>query len=95
MLNFIDKFLQFFECCFSRKSAFKWFVTIIIGLMLCSDKLDLTSIIRDLALRRFDYTKRMDRLTEKRNQKIEDYLHKASHKVIEYCKKHDVSKMII
>lgn len=43
----------------------------------------------------FDYTKRMDRLTEKRNQKIGDYLHKASHKVIEYCKKHDVSKIII
>ena len=51
MLNFIDKFLLFFESCFSRKSAFKWFVTIIIGLMLRSDKLGLTSIIRDLALR--------------------------------------------
>ena len=50
MLNFIDKFLLFFESCFSRKSAFKWFVTIIIGLMLRSDKLGLTSIIRDLAL---------------------------------------------
>ena len=43
----------------------------------------------------FDYTKRMDRLTEKRNQKIEDYLHKASREIIKYCKKYDVSKIII
>jgi len=42
-----------------------------------------------------DYTKRMDRLTEKRNQKIEDYLHKASRGIIEYCKKYDASKIII
>jgi len=42
-----------------------------------------------------DYTKRMDRLTEKRNQKMEDYFHKASREVIEYCKKYDVSKIII
>ena len=51
MLNFIDKFLQYFESCFSRKSAFAWFVTITVGLMLRSDKLGVTSVIRDLALR--------------------------------------------
>lgn len=50
MLNFIDKVLSPFESCFSRKASFRWFVTIIIGLMLRSDKLGVTSVIRDLAL---------------------------------------------
>lgn len=50
MLNFIDEFLCFFESCFSWKAAFRWFVTITLGLILRSDKLGLTSIIRDLAL---------------------------------------------
>ena len=50
MLNFIDKVLCQFESCFSRKASFRWFVTIIIGFMLRSDKLGLTSVIRDLAL---------------------------------------------
>lgn len=50
MLNFIDKFLCHFESCFSRKAAFHWFVAITIGLMLRSDKLGVTSVIRDLAL---------------------------------------------
>lgn len=39
-----------FETCFSRKSAFRWLVVITVGLMLRSDKLGVTSIIRDLAL---------------------------------------------
>lgn len=50
MISFIDKILCCFESCFSRKAAFRWFVTITIGLMLRSDKLGVTSIIRDLAL---------------------------------------------
>lgn len=50
MINYIDKVLCHFESCFSRKAAFCWFVTIIMGLMLRSDKLGLTSVIRDLAL---------------------------------------------
>ena len=50
MLNFIEKILCHFESCFSRKAAFHWFVTITIGLMLRSDKLGVTSVIRDLAL---------------------------------------------
>lgn len=50
MLNFIDKFLGHFESCFSRKASFRWFIIITIGLMLRSDKLGVTSIIRDLAL---------------------------------------------
>lgn len=50
MMNFIEIVLCRFESCFSRKAAFRWFVTITVGLMLRSDKLGLTSVIRDLAL---------------------------------------------
>ena len=50
MLNFIENILCHFESCFSRKAAFRWFVTITIGLMLRSDKLGVTSVICDLAL---------------------------------------------
>ena len=50
MLNFIENVLRHFESCFSRKAAFCWFVTITIGLMLRSDRLGVTSVIRDLAL---------------------------------------------
>ena len=50
MINFIETILCHFESCFSRKAAFCWFVTITIGFMLRSDKLDVTSVIRDLAL---------------------------------------------
>ena len=50
MLNFIENILCHFETCFSRKAAFRWFVPITIGLMLRSDKLGVTPIIRDLAL---------------------------------------------
>ena len=42
-----------------------------------------------------DYSKRMDRLTEKRNSKIDDYLHKASRYIIDYCLKHDICTIII
>ena len=50
MLNFIKNILCCFESCFSRKAAFNWFVAITIGLMLRSDQLGVTSVIRDLAL---------------------------------------------
>ena len=55
MLKFIDKILCSFESCFSRKAAFQWFVVIVVGFMLRSDKLGLTSIIRDLALQQDSY----------------------------------------
>lgn len=42
-----------------------------------------------------DYSKRMDRLTEKRNAKIDDYLHKASRYIINYCLKHDIHTIVI
>ena len=50
MLNFIENVLCYFESCFSRKAAFRWFVVITAGLMLRSDKLGVTSVIRGLAL---------------------------------------------
>jgi len=50
MMNFIESVLCRFESCFSRKAAFRWFITITIGLMLRSDKLGVTSVIRDLSL---------------------------------------------
>lgn len=55
MLNLIDKVLCHFESCFSRKASFRWFVTITIGLLLRSDKLGVTSVIRDLALSPYCY----------------------------------------
>ena len=42
--------LNLFRPCFSRESAFRWFVIIVAGLMIRSDQLGTTSIIRDLAL---------------------------------------------
>ena len=42
-----------------------------------------------------DYSQRMDRLTEKRNAKIDDYLHKASRYIINYCLKHDIRTIVI
>lgn len=50
MLKFINEILSCFRPCFSRKAAFGCFATIIIGLMVRSDSLGITSIIRDLAL---------------------------------------------
>ncbi|GGB44651.1 hypothetical protein GCM10011409_22790 [Lentibacillus populi] len=50
MLKFINTILNEFRHCFSREKTFHWFVTIIMGLMLRSDQLGLTSIMRDLAL---------------------------------------------
>lgn len=44
------KILLCFCPCFSKKSAFSWFVTIIIGLMIRSDMFGSTSVIRDLFL---------------------------------------------
>ena len=42
-----------------------------------------------------DYSNRMDKLTEKRNNKINDYLHKASRFIIGYCLDNDISKIVI
>jgi hypothetical protein len=50
MWEYIDTVLMSFEKCFTRKAAFRWFVVIIIGLILRSDFAGITSIIRTLGL---------------------------------------------
>ena len=50
MWNRIEKILISFKSQFSRETAFKWFCVIVVGFMLRSDHLGITSIIRDLAL---------------------------------------------
>lgn len=40
-------------------------------------------------------TKRMNRITEKRNNKISDYMHKSSHFVIDYAIQHNVSVIVV
>ena len=40
-------------------------------------------------------SKRIRRLTEKRNNKINDYLHKASRKIINFCQEHLISAIVI
>lgn len=50
MLGFIENVLEDFRHLFRRAAAFKWFVICVVGMMLRSDKLGVTSIIRDLAL---------------------------------------------
>ena len=50
MLKLIDNILNEFRDCFTMSATFKWFVTIIIGLLIRTDKLGVSSIIRDLSL---------------------------------------------
>ena len=42
-----------------------------------------------------DHSKRMDILTAKRNSKIDDYLHKASRYIIDYCLEYDICTIVI
>ena len=51
MFEWIDTILLRFRSCFSRKAAFHWFVIIVVGFLVRSDTLGVTSVIRDLALR--------------------------------------------
>jgi SRSO17 transposase len=57
MLKFLDSVLLSFRSCFHRFAAFKWFVVIITGLMVRSDRLGVTSIIRDLSQHSLCYEK--------------------------------------
>ena len=50
MWSFIEKILGEFEGEFSRKEAYKWFVILIVGFMIRTDKLGVTSVVRDLML---------------------------------------------
>lgn len=50
MWKLLDQVLNQFRICFSRQASFEWFVVIVIGLMMRSDVLGVTSIIRDLSI---------------------------------------------
>ena len=50
MFKWLEHTLESFRDCFSREAAYKWFVVIVIGFLLRTDHLGLTSVIRDLAL---------------------------------------------
>lgn len=57
MLNYIESVLLSFRNCFSRERSFKWFTVIVSALMIRSDHLGVTSIIRDLCLDHTCYEK--------------------------------------
>lgn len=44
---------------------------------------------------KLDYTNRMRKLTFKRNNKVEDYIHKASRFVVDYCRNNEINTIII
>ncbi|WP_234541851.1 transposase [Paenibacillus pseudetheri] len=46
----MNELLLPFRSCFSRQATFEWFVVIVVGFMLRSDHLGVTSVIRDLSL---------------------------------------------
>ena len=49
-MQYLNDVLMDFRACFSRKAAFEWFVVIIAGLLVRTDHLGVTSIIRGLLL---------------------------------------------
>lgn len=55
MWNCIEKILSCFQPSFSRKKAYGWFVTIILGFMTRLDKLGVSSVIRSMSLRPESY----------------------------------------
>ena len=50
MMKYLDELLTRFRGCFSRKAAFQWFVVIVAGLLVRTDHLGVTSVIRGLIL---------------------------------------------
>ncbi|UOF92258.1 transposase [Fodinisporobacter ferrooxydans] len=46
----MNEVLSAFRSCFSRTATFEWFIIIIVGLMLRTDRLGVTTLIRDLSL---------------------------------------------
>lgn len=55
MIDFINSILAWFECAFSRKGAFRWFVVSVCGLLTRTDRLGVTSFIRALSIPGFRY----------------------------------------
>lgn len=49
-MKMLDGILCGFRDCFSRGAAFEWFVVMVVGMMMRSDHLGVTSVIRELAL---------------------------------------------
>lgn len=41
-----------------------------------------------------DFTKQMEQMTAKRNRKMDDYMHKASRKIINYCVAKDINTIV-
>lgn len=56
MWKLLDEVFINFKKCFKRQAAFHWFVVITIGLMIRSDSLGVTSVIRDLSISTDLYT---------------------------------------
>ena len=50
MFNRLEHTLESFRDCFSREATYGWFVVIVVGFLLRTDHLGMTSVIRDLAL---------------------------------------------
>lgn len=50
MWNRIERMLSAFRKQFSRVGAFKWFTVVVLGLMVRSDKLGITSVLRSLSI---------------------------------------------
>lgn len=44
---------------------------------------------------KLDYTNKMRKLTLKRNNKVEDYIHKASRFIVNYCRNNEINTIII
>lgn len=46
-------------------------------------------------INKLDYTNKMKKLTFKRNNKVEDYIHKASRFIVDYCRNNEINTIII
>lgn len=57
MWDFVENTLSSFRKCFSRTASYEWFCTVVIGFMIRSDKLGVTSVVRDLNLHHSCYEK--------------------------------------
>ena len=59
MWKLLDQVLTAFRKCFNREATFNWFVVLIVGLMIRTDTLGVTSVIRDLTINPDSYTTMM------------------------------------
>lgn len=59
MWKLLDEIFKKFKICFNREATFHWFVVIVIGFMIRSDSLGVTSVIRDLGISTNLYTTMM------------------------------------